>query len=275
MSKPSLEHLSYYEQYLLRQLLVQQEIRTINESSGNSLLQSAYQVFSQNYEDGILAEIFKRIGIQNKFFVEIGSGDGIENNTHYLLAQGWEGCWFDANLEQVENAKEHHKNTCSEGRLSITSDLVTPKNVEMLFAMSMVPHVFDLLSIDIDSNDYWLFKSIDLYKPRVVVIEYNASLGPHANLVMRCNPNYTWGGGSNYGASYQALKALGEKKGYTVVACDITGTNMFFVQSQLCKNGGIDLFCPNTQEHYQPPRYYLVHRLGHKKAAGDWVVAPE
>ena len=273
MSNHSIEHLSYYEQHQLRQLLIQQEMRTINQASNNGLLQSAFQVYSQNAEDGIIEEIFRRIGTDSKYFVEIGSSDGIENNTHYLLAQGWKGCWFDADMEKVEAAKESHKAALSEGRISITADLVTPKNVEMLFAMSQVPHRFDLLSIDIDSNDYWVWKAIERYHPRVVVIEYNASLGPHADLVMRYNPQYTWDGGTGYGASYVALRDLGRAKGYNLVACDITGTNAFFVQSELCRNGKSHLFGSSSSTHYQPPRYYLVHRVGHRKAVADWVTS--
>src|SRR5438270_13263720 len=69
------------------------------------LLKYGYRVFSQNDEDGMVAEIFSRIGVTNATFVEIGVGDGTECNTLNLLALGWRGTWFERNPSVVAQAR--------------------------------------------------------------------------------------------------------------------------------------------------------------------------
>jgi hypothetical protein len=67
-----------------------------------------YQVYSQNGEDGIIAEIFKRIGTTNRVFVEFGVGDGLQNNTAYLLLKNWIGFWIEANPKFVKHINEKY-----------------------------------------------------------------------------------------------------------------------------------------------------------------------
>jgi hypothetical protein len=116
----------------------------------------------------------------------------------------------------------------------------------------------DLLSIDIDGNDYWVWQSITVVEPRVVVIEYNARYPPGLSWIMPYNPrNQFWDDGY-FGASLSALEELGRQKGYVLVGCDFTGTNAFFVRQGLA-NGK---FCAPfvAENHYEPPRYFLRRR---------------
>ena len=91
----------------------------------------------------------------------------------------------------------------------------------------------DLLSIDIDYNDYWIWKAVTAVSPRVVVIEYNATLRPPMSLVVPYDPACMWDGTNYFGASLEALVRLGRDKGYRVVACNYTGVNAFLCATML------------------------------------------
>jgi hypothetical protein len=172
------------------------------------------KTFSQNGEDGILEKILETIGTTNKYFVEIGAGNGQECNTRLLLDKGWHGAMMDRN--GVTNVQMEH---------------VTAENVNDIFAKYHVPQEFDVLSIDIDGNDYWVWKAIT-YTARVVVIEWNCSISPFKALAIPYSPNFAWDSTCYYGASILALTRLGERKGMILVAADKRATNLFFVRAQ-------------------------------------------
>ena len=114
-----------------------------------------------------------------------------------------------------------------------------------------VPKRFDLLSIDIDGIDYWVWKAITAYEPRVVLIEYNAAVPPHESQTIPYDPHFMWSGATNYfGASVLALKKLGEQKGYALVGCDNSGTNAFFVHQSLVKGR---FMLRDARSLYRPP----------------------
>ena len=238
------------------------------------------KIYSQNGEDGILEFIFSKIGITNKFSVEFGVGNGFECNTVYFLEnKGWTGlmmdygadqnikwtgvakkAWSNKNLSISENVKRDLKfikkiinrsKRSSRFKRDIKNERVTAENIQKLFQKYNVPKNFDLLSIDIDYNDYWVWKSIIDYFPRVVVIEFNSSIPPNESRVVPYDANAVWDGTNYFGASLLALRNLGLKKGYTLVGCDNNGVNAFFIKSDLIKN-----FKINTIEKlYRPPQY--------------------
>src|SRR4051794_4517235 len=111
--------------------------------------------------------------------------------------------------------------------------MVTPANVEALFAAHDVPVESDVLSIDVDGTDYWIWEAVTSYRPRIVVIEYNGALDPSRRLVQpRDHPG--WDGTTDYyGASLGALEALAAEKGYRLVHCELTGNNAFFVHDDV------------------------------------------
>lgn len=226
-----------------------------------------YQVMSQGGEDGIIQEIFKRIGVTNKYFVEFGTGDGIENNSASLIFQNWTGLWIEGSHQFVDLMKNAYSGLISDNRLRIKEAFITTDNILDLFKEANVPTEFDLLSIDIDGNDYWIWDKLKVYRPRVVVIEYNASLGPSIKWVMPYNSKHYWSGsvGNYFGASLKSLELLGEKLGYFLIGCNLTGVNAFFVRKDLVNE---DLFCsPFTSEnHFEKPMYFLEKRLGHKRS---------
>jgi hypothetical protein len=229
------------------------------------------QIFSQAGEDGIIGAIFSRIGTSNRYFVEFGVGRGVENNTASLLIEDWRGYWIEANSDWVRDAEKSFKTLLAGDRLRVRHAFVTAENVESLFEQGGVPPEFDLLSVDIDGNDFWVWEAIGNYRPRVVVIEYNAAFGPAVRWAVRYDPAAVWDGTTQQGASLKSLELLGERKGYCLVACSFSGVNAFFVRKDLVG----DAFCsPFTSEnHYEPPRYHLIRTPGHPRGFGDFVAA--
>ncbi len=157
-----------------------------------------------------------------------------------------------------------------EGRLKVVESRVTAENVNTLFERAGFAGEIDLLSIDIDYNDYWVWKAIDIVKPRVVVIEYNATLRPPLSLVVPYVPAVIWNGTSYFGASLEALVRLGGSKGYRLVGCTISGVNAFFVRDDCCDDRFLE---PATaEEHYEPARYFFSAMIaGHPPALGHFL----
>jgi hypothetical protein len=222
------------------------------------LLKYGYRVFSQNDEDGIVAEIFSRIGVTNETFVEIGVDDGTECNTLNLLALGWRGTWFERNPSAVAQARTRLARLLAANRLTLEEVIVTAENVDALLRAKTLSLQPDLLSIDIDGNDYWVWRAIASLRPRVVIVEYNAVWRPPLSISMRYNPGHTWTAGDiNAGASLQALETLGREKGYNLVGCCFSGVNAFFVASELCGDRFAEPFTSNN--HYEPLRAFLLY----------------
>lgn len=202
------------------------------------------KIRSQNGEDGIIEAIFAVIGVTNRFFVEFGVEDGAVCNTRRLRELGWAGLQMDPR----EN-----------GGPGVRREFVTAENVESLFKKYGVPREFDLLSIDIDGNDYWAWKAITSYRPRAVVIEYNATIPPPESRTIAYDSAFRWDGTDYFGASLAALERLGRSKGYRLVACDSRGVNAFFVDAALAEGRFAPpplerLYRPFGEPHRAPPR---------------------
>jgi hypothetical protein len=232
------------------------------------LFRFAQQTFSQHGEDGMIAEIFRRIGAPFHTFVEIGTGDGLQNNTTALLESGWRGWWIDGDPNSVSSIRTAFRMPIASGQLSVLQSLVTAENMVSLMERLTVPNEFDLLSLDIDRNTYWVWAAvIAVYRPRAAVIEYNASFPPDVDWKVEYRPTAQWNGTSYYGASLKAMELLGREHGYSLVGCDFSGVNAFFVRSDLCGDKFVEPF--TAENHYEPPRYGLSSRNGHPAAYRD------
>lgn len=228
------------------------------------LLKYGFKSFSQADEDGAIQEIFRRIGVEQRTFVEIGVGPGVETNTLFLLLQGWRGVWIEADGASVRRIARTHSRLIATGALRVVQRFVSAADIDALVGAAPL----DLLSIDVDGNDYWIWQAITQARPRAVVIEYNPTLRPPVSVTMEYNPTHVWSGTSYFGASLCALERLGRTKGYTLVGCSISGVNAFFVRDDLVG----DHFCaPYTAEnHYEPPRFFTF-RSGHRPDFGSYV----
>lgn len=198
------------------------------------LTQYELRVFSQNGEDGVLAEILRRIGVEGGGFVEFGIQDGSEGTTVFLAqVLGWPGVYLEADGAAYAALERRY---AASPRVRTVHAAVEPGNVEALFAQAGVPEEPDVLSIDVDGNDYWIWHALERYRPRVVVIEYNGDLPPRAVEVMPYTPGFRWDHSSAYGASLGALEALAAEKGYVLVHTESAGVNAFFVPSDLASD---------------------------------------
>ncbi len=180
------------------------------------------KVFSQGDEDGVIAEIFRRIGTTNKTFIEFGSASGWENNTRYLLEQGWRGLWIEAENRYAKRVRRFFRKPLRAGRLVLIEAAVTAKNINELISSARLPVDIDFLSIDIDGNDYHVLEAITVVRPRVICFEYNASKAPPVDWAMPYNPAHRWQGEDDIGASLVAFERLGRSKGYTLVGTALT-----------------------------------------------------
>lgn len=220
------------------------------------LEQYGYKGFSQNDEDGILQEIFRRIHVTNRQFVEFGTGDGSQNNTVFLLCNGWTGLWIDGNSGDQESQRRLFPQKIASGQLVSICRFLTIDNINHVIESAGINGEIDLLSIDVDGNDYHLWKAIKVINPRAVVMEYNAYAAPPLEWVMPYDASYCWDGSSQrFGASLKSLELLGADLGYQLVGCNLTGLNAFFVRKDLTR----DLFPYETtaESLYQPRRWWL------------------
>lgn len=227
-----------------------------------------HRVFSQNVEDGVISEIFRRVGTTNQFFVEFGCGNGVENNSMFLLHRDWRGLWLDGDSSLVDAIRRSHTNFIDSGQLDVRREIVTAENIESLFAAADVPGEPDLVSIDIDGNDYWVWQALESHRPRALVVEYNALWPPDTRWVQSYAPSRAWDGTTYHGASLASLVDLGEKKGYRLVHCDLAGVNAFFVRDDLAGDlFGVDA---TAAAHYQPARYFLASVVARPRGFGPF-----
>jgi len=226
-----------------------------------------FQTYSQNGEDGILLEIFRRIGDSDRFFVEVGVGNGLENNTVFLLARDWRGCWIEGSESCAREIRAEFREVLNKGHLKLCEKYVTAENIQDIFRDVGVPAQFDLLSLDIDRNTYHIWKALHAFHPRVVVVEYNATFPPDMDWKVEYDSSRVWNHTCYFGASLKAYERLGNEFGYALVGCDLSGTNAFFVR----KTEHLELFAdPFTAEnHHEPARYWTSIRGAHPRSFHD------
>ncbi|MCB9868248.1 MAG: methyltransferase domain-containing protein [Planctomycetes bacterium] len=197
------------------------------------------RVLSQTGEDGVLAAIFAEVGTTDCSYVEFGCGDGVQCNTAALRRAGWSGLLMDGMAEPAAQDAVIHR------------EWIDADNIDALLCRHGVPREFDLLSIDLDGNDYWVWQAIR-HRPRVVVIEYNANLAVDQSLTIPYDPAHRWDGSDFYGASLRALAELGTSLGYRLVYCSQSGVNAFFVAEELV--GALPR--QRVEDIYRPPNYW-------------------
>jgi hypothetical protein len=192
----------------------------------NPLLAYGAKHYSQNDEDGLIAEIVRRLGLPlPAVFVELGVGDGTENNTLNLLAQGWRGAWLGGQPLRLH----------TEGsRLRFDQVWIDGDNVARLVhaqLQAMGSEQPTLLSIDLDGNDWHLCRTLlaQGLRPPVWVLEYNARFDAATHWVMPYDAQHRWQRDDHYGASLRAFVELMQPAGYRLVCCNLTGANAFFV----------------------------------------------
>jgi len=236
---PSPEQPSASAQIL--QVLLRQQYRDLARR-GAELPEFAdveFRTYSQNGEDGILLYLFSLLGTTNRTVVEICAGDGYECNAANLLVNhGWRGLLVDGDAAQVASGRQFYA-TCRNTWIApptFVHEWITAENVNGSVARQGFGGSIDLLSLDLDGNDYWIWKALDCVIPRVVIIEFNNACGPDRSLTIAYRPDFRLDLSCRpyrCGASLTALTKLARSKGYRLVGTDSRGVNALFVRDGL------------------------------------------
>jgi hypothetical protein len=203
---------------------------------------------SQHGEDGIIAELFKRIGSSNKWVVEFGALNGTHhsNSWHLIMEEGWSGVLIEADTTYFEKLAEVYKDIPRAHCLNEFVEFEGRQSLDSLLARTPIPKDFDLLSVDIDGNDYHVWDSLTTYRPRAVIIEFNPTI---PNDIIFIQPRDM---SVQQGASSLAIQQLGEAKGYKLAA--VVGVNAVFVLTELFQK--LNLEEATLDEMYTDKQYF-------------------
>lgn len=191
-------------------------------------------IFSQHGEDGLLEYLYSVIPLKKKYYVEFGASNGstIENTRFLRENCGWSGLLMEGNQDLVNQ---------SNGLVNF--EWVTPENIMELFLKYKVPNDFDFLSIDIDSDDIYVFDAIDTkkYKPSVIIAEYNPGLPNHLPLAIekgKSDYGIDHHGKNNnfpcyHGCNIHAWYVVARRKGYSIITT--TGVNVVMIRNNYAK----------------------------------------
>jgi hypothetical protein len=233
-----------YRLQKVTRLFLQQRYPEVMEANSDSadLRDHELSIYSQEGVDGLLLRIFSKIGVARRRFVEIGCGDGRECNTANLsLNLGWSGLLIDSDELRLASARRFYARMLQHksADVRIIDSHLTRENVNQVVASAGQSGEIDLLSIDVDGNDYWIWKALTAVEPRVVVAEYNASFGPEQAVTVPYDPSFDCSRAHPsrfyHGASLAALAKLGAEKGYALVAVESQGVNAIFVRQELAE----------------------------------------
>lgn len=177
--------------------------------------------FSRSGQDIITYGWLQKIGIENKIAVEFGAENGIDySNIRMFASLEWTLFQWDKNYSNQYVVQEN----------------INAENINQIFEKHQVPKTFDVLSIDIDGNDYWVWKNLQ-YEPNILIIEYNPNFSFDKKVSVKYDPNRSWKGNVAFGASFSAMIDLGKKKGYTAV-CSIAH-DLIFVKNKFIPDSKI------------------------------------
>lgn len=256
-SEKFLASIAKYKQAALDNQIIDRWRRSKDEHL-NPLNKFGNKCYSQSDEDGITLEILRRLDINCSGFLELGVGDGTENNSLILLAMGWKGFWLGGEEILIDHEKSN--------RLNYYKEWITRDNVSDLVERgldSLQGNRIEFLSIDLDGNDYYIAERLleQGMQPALVIIEYNAKFIPPVEFKIDYDPQHRWRGNDYFGASLTSMQQLFEKHGYFLACCNsATGANAFFV---------LEEFRPlfpdvplNIADIYAPPNYHLPSVYG-------------
>lgn len=261
--------LKRFEGFLRRMATVPLKVTRIQEALGrieqrqimqycSHVRDSEFRVFSQWGEDGIIQYILKHVPIDRKTFIEFGVENYTESNTRFLLTNDvWSGLVMDGSDAHVAFIK---KDAVYWGNnLKAEQAFITSENINDLIVKNGLEGDIGLLSVDIDGNDYWVWKAIECISPRIVISEYNSLFGPVSKVTTPYDPGFVRDTAHfskvYYGASISALTDLAATKGYSLVAGNSAGNNVFFVRNDVL--GSLPVLTP--AEAYHSARFREYH----------------
>jgi hypothetical protein len=212
--------------------------------SAPTLSTYGFSAYSQTDEDGILLYLFARLGVEHRVAVEICAGNGLEcNAANLILNHGWHALLVDGDATNVQCGRAFYSQA-PQTRIYppvVANEWITRENVNAVVDRHGFVGEIDLLSLDLDGVDYWIWKALTVVNPRVVVLEYQDILGPDRSWTVPYSDSFsaaefsmTDGVMPDFaGASLRAFVKLGATKGYRLVGVNRYGYNAFFVRSDL------------------------------------------
>lgn len=191
-----------------------------------------FQVFSQFGDDGIIQWLVNKLPIRNKTFIEFGVENYRESNTRFLLVNKyWSGLVIDGNKNNVESIRKEQISTFYD--LQSECSFITTDNINELIKSAKFDNEIGLLSIDIDGNDYWIWKAVETIKPIIVISEYNSLFGFQDPYTIPYQKSFVRGESTPfnfYGTSLLSVYDLAIEKGYKFIGCNNSGNNAYFVR---------------------------------------------
>lgn len=245
-------------------LLVENHTRSLMLNPPASISDAALDVFTTEGEDGIIQYVLSKMQQVPKFFVDIGSGDCIKSNCAFLaLHSGWDGIFLDQDNRQLNVGRKFYNQKIQKGQtLRMIPGKITPGNINKILMQEQAPTETGLLSIDIDGNDYWVWKAITVIRPHIVVIEAKVEFGNRNLVVPAGDHNHHSIDPRFNGASVEALRLLGKEKGYKLIGANKPGYNLFFVQEEcaLQEVATSDVLGdPETKASFYPDSFFTSH----------------
>lgn len=204
-----------------------------------------------NPDEGVIEYLMSIIEPKNKYCIEFGARDGKRAHVLFLINKyNYSSLLIEGDPDA---AKELDKNFSDNLKVSTVCSFIIAENIEDIFKRNNVPEQPAFLLIDIDGNDYHIWKAIQNYTPDVVCIEYNPSYAPPEKFVIDYKDDFMWSGDDYYGASIETMVSLGKEKGYELVHCSSGGDNLFFVKKEFFTEFNIN--DNSTNALYQLPQY--------------------
>lgn len=215
-----------------------------------------FRIHSQHEEDGILLFLFALLGMSNRMAVEICCGSGIEcNAANLVINHGFTALMMDGKADNIRSAREffHSHSDTKYWPPTLIHSWITAENCNDLVKRHGFSGELDLLSVDIDGIDYWLWRALTSVNPRVVVIEFNHLWGAKVSVTVPYAPDFraefTQYGSDYAGASLPAMVKLAKQKGYRLVGTNRFATNAFFVRNDLQHPWLLEVSCESCFTH--------------------------
>jgi hypothetical protein len=204
-----------------------------------SLHETEFKVFSQWGDDGIIQYLVNYLDIENKIFIEFGVEDYLESNTRFLLINNnWSGLIMDGSCSNVSKIKKSEMYWKYD--LIAKSAFITAENINQLIIEESIKGEIGLLHIDIDGNDYWIWKALKVVKPVIMIVEYNSIFGYERAITIPYESNFVASSSHfsylYFGVSILSLCDLANENGYSFVGSNTAGNNAYFVKNEFLKD---------------------------------------
>ncbi|RVU25603.1 hypothetical protein EOJ36_04075 [Sandaracinomonas limnophila] len=227
------------EQLIYNQGVINAKLLKMNLNNISKLSEAEFKVFSQWGDDGIIQYLINKLKIETKTFIEFGVENYLESNTRFLLLNdNWTGLIIDgsqSNIDYIQNDTIYWKHD-----ITAVKHFINTGNINDILTQNGFIGDVGILHIDIDGNDYWIWKAIEVINPEIVIMEYNSILGCERALTIPYDPNFVRGNVhfSNLfaGSSLLSLYDLALEKGYEFVGCNSAGNNAYFIRADINKS---------------------------------------